>query len=98
MGWSIIIFYVKNNQKSKEVVKTLVKDLDFADAAFLKQLQLAMAQLPVDSELWSYDNKSPEMAQANELAESAVELARASYDGAEGLDTRTAVKQPLRLF
>ena len=84
-------FYVKNNQKSKEVVKTLVKDLDFADAAFLKQLQLAMAQLPVNSDLWSYDNKSPEMERANTLAESAVELARASYDGAEGLDTRTAV-------
>ena len=84
-------FYVKNNQKSKEVVKTLVKDLDFADAAFLKQLQLAMAQLPVNSDLWSYDNKSPEMERANILVESAVELARASYDGAEGLDTRAAV-------
>ncbi len=41
----------------------------------MKQLQLAMAQLPVVIRV-TYDNKSLEMAQANELAESAVELAR----------------------
>lgn len=61
-------FRQKNKERDLQNVRGLVKDLDFHEASYNKELQLILGSLPEDKLLWDVNNVSPEMRYPNELS------------------------------
>lgn len=61
-------FHHKGNQKDRENVIAFIKDLDFHEASYNRELQLVMGSLPVDRELWVSDSTDNSMKYPNEVA------------------------------
>lgn len=75
-----LAFHRKNKEKEKNSVKTYVKDLDFHEGVYLKDVQLIMTQLPKDVNKWLFENEEEEMTRANELSERLYDDVSENYD------------------
>lgn len=61
-------FHHKGTQKDQENVLAFVKDVDFHEASYNRELQLVMGSLPEDKTLWNTESTDTSMKYPNEVA------------------------------
>lgn len=88
-------FHRKNHQKDRENVVAFMKDLDFHEASYNRELQLVMGSLPVDRDLWNSQSTDRAMRYPNELARGFVQ--RLYHDYPEQTGYQEAFQKVIRV-